>query len=89
MTEYGQHLGGVSLNLKVDCIAPDPVTDREQHYSARVDFSITTTADGDGGEKLVQLFSGDHEEVGQDKAKEAAVAEVMEECFHLGIIQLK
>ena len=87
--EYGQRLGGVGLNLKVDCIGPDPVTDREQHYSARVDFSITTAADGDGGEKLVRIFSDDHEEVGKDKAKEAAVAEVIEECIRLGIIQLK
>ena len=69
MTEYGQHLGGVGLKLKVDCIGPDPVTDREQHYSARVDFSITTTANGDGGEKLVRLFSGDHEEVGRTRPK--------------------
>ena len=88
LDEYRQRLERVGLNLKVDWIGPDPVTDREQHYSACVDLSIVTTADGGGGEKLVRIVSGDHEEVGKDKAKEAAVAEVMEECIHLGIIQL-
>ena len=90
MNEYRQRLAGVGLKLKLDCIGPDPVTDREQHYSARVDLSMTRTADGDGGEEeVVRIFSGDHEAVGKDKAKEAAVADVAEECIRLGLIQLK
>ena len=90
MNEYGQRLAGVGLKLTPDCIGPDPVTDREQHFRARVDLSMTRTADGDGGEEeVVQILSGDHEAVGKDKAKEAAVAEVVEECIRLGLIQLK
>ena len=87
MNEYGQRLERVGLKLKLNCIGPDPVTDREQHYSARVDLSMTR--DGDGGEGVVRIFSGHHVAVGKDKAKEAAVAEVAEECIRLGLIQLK
>lgn len=90
MNEYGQRLAGVGLKLKRDLIGPDSVTDREQYYSARVDLSITRTADGGGGdEEVVRIFSGHHEAVGKDKATEAAVAEAAKECIRLGLIHLK
>ena len=87
MNEYGQRLAGVGLELKREYIGPDPVTSREQHYIARVNLSIMTAAGS--GENVVRLFSDEHDEIGKDNAKEAAVAEVVEECIRLGIIQLK
>ena len=87
MNEYRQRLERVGLKYKLDYSGPDPVRDRVQHYSARVDLSVS--CDGDGGEEVVRIFSGHHVAVGKDKAKEAAVAEVAEECIRLGLIQLK
>ena len=85
MNEYRQRLDGVGLTLKLDCVGPDPVTDRHQHYVARVHLSVTSA----DGWVVVRLFSAEHEEAGKDKPKEAAVAEVTEECIRLGLIQLK
>ena len=91
MNDYGQRLAGVGLKLKLDCIGPDPVTDREQHYisSACLALSITPIADGDGGEEVTRMFSGSHESVGKDKDKESAAAEVAECIIRLGLIQFK
>ena len=87
MNEYRQRLEHVGLKYKLDYSGPDPVRDRVQHYSAHVDLSVSR--DGDGGEEVVRIFSGHHVAVGKDKAKEAAVAEVAEECIRLGLIQFK
>ena len=84
VNEYGQRLDSIGLTLKLDWDGPKPVKDRNQHYVARVNLSITS-ADGD---VVVQLCSAEHEELGKDKPKEAAVAEVTEECVRLGLIQL-
>ena len=84
MNEYEQRLRKVGLEPKTEYIV-NPVKGKEQYYSVCFEFFIND----DQGQNLVQIFSDDHEDLGKEKPKEPAVAEVMKECIHLGIIQLK
>ena len=88
MNEFKQRLEvrGLTVNMEYD----NPSSSRStfQRYIGHCNLSITRT--GDKGEKeVLRLSSGDHEELGKDKAKEAAVKEVADECIRLGIMQLK
>ena len=84
--EFKQQMCGAELQVVEILDDPRCVDDKRQLYQGVFKLLVVKK---DTNEKVLKLCSRDHEEVGKDKVKEAAVKEVMEECVLLGIIELK
>ena len=83
--EFHQQLNLLGMQVSEALDDPHPVNDNSQHYKTTFKLRIVDKSD----KMVLELKSQEHEEVGKDKVKEAAVKEVIEECVLLGIINLK
>ena len=74
--------------MQVNKTLDDPccANDRSQRYKTTFKLNVV---DKGTNKNVLKLSSREHEEVGKDNVKEAAVKEVIEECISLGIIELK
>ena len=86
MNEFNQKITLLEMQVNKTPDEPRCVNDKSQRY--KFTFKLHIVNKGTGG-NVLKLSSHEHEEVGKDKVKEAAVKEVMEECISLGIIETK
>lgn len=84
--EFKQQMSLLEFQVNETLNEPCCVNDRGQLYKTAFKLHIVKK---DTGEKLLELQSREHQEVGKDNVKQAAVKEVIEECIMLGIIDLK
>ena len=84
--EFKQQMSQLEMQVNEAINEHCCVDDKGQHYKTTFKLHIV---EKDTGEKVLELQSREHQEVGKDNVKEAAVKEVIEECILLGIIDLK
>ena len=84
--EFKQQMSRLEMQVNETLNEPCCVNDNGQLYKTTFKLHIVKK---DTGEKVLELQSCEHQEVGKDNVKQAAVKEVIEECILLGIIDLK
>ena len=84
--EFKQQMSLLEFQVNETLNEPCCVNDNGQLYKTVFKLHIVKK---DTGEKVLELQSREHQEIGKDNVKQAAVKEVIEECIMLGIIDLK